>query len=165
MTTKADFTDEEWTRLERGPLVAGMAITFADPGGPIEALKESLAAVKTVAEAARIGTGNELVDALAKDVAEKAQKRENPIKGFKPRGTTAGAEILDELRAVDEIVAQKATPEEAEAYRKWLLDAAQRTADAAKEGGFLGFNAVRVSEGEQKMLDRLGEVLGNAGER
>jgi hypothetical protein len=163
MTTKADFTDEEWTRLERGPLVAGMAITFADPGGPIEALKESLAAVKTVAEAARIGTGNELVDALAKDVAEKAQKRENPIKGFKPRGTTAGAEILDELRAVDEIVAQKATPEEAEAYRKWLLDAAQRTADAAKEGGFLGFNAVRVSEGEQKMLDRLGEVLGNAG--
>jgi hypothetical protein len=163
MTTKADFTDEEWTRLERGPLVAGMAITFADPGGPIEALKESLAAVKTVAEAARIGTGNELVDALAKDVAEKAQKRENPIKGFKPRGTTAGAEILDELRAVDEIVAQKATPEEAEAYRKWLLDAAQRTADAAKEGGFLGFNAVRVSEGEQKMLDRLGEVLGKAG--
>lgn len=163
MTTKADFTDEEWTRLERGPLVAGMAITFADPGGPIEALKESLAAVKTVAEAARIGTGNELVDALAKDVAEKAQKRENPIKGFKPRGTTAGAEILDELRAVDEIVAQKATPEETEAYRKWLLDAAQRTADAAKEGGFLGFNAVRVSEGEQKMLDRLSEVLGKAG--
>ena len=48
MTTKADFTDEEWTRLERAPLVAGMAISFADPGGPIEALKESMAAVKTI---------------------------------------------------------------------------------------------------------------------
>ena len=71
----------------------------------------------------------------------------------------AGEEILDELRAVNEIVTDKATPEEAEAYRKWLLESAQRTADAAKEGGFLGFHAVRVSEGEQKMLDKLGEVL------
>ena len=160
MTTKADYTDEEWTRLERGPLVAGMAITFADPGGPIEALKESLAAVKTIAETAKTGGGNELVDGLAKDVAEKAQRRENPLKGFKPRGTMAGEEILDELRGVNEIVTQKATPEEAAAYRQWLLDAAQRVADAAKEGGFLGFHAVRVSEGEQKMLDKLGEVLG-----
>jgi hypothetical protein len=160
MTTKADFTDEEWTRLERAPLVAGMAITFADPGGPIEAVKESLAAVKTIADTAKTGSGSELVDALAKDVAEKAQRRENPLQGFKPRGTMAGDEILEELRAVNEIVGQKATPEEAAAFRQWLLDAAQRTANAAKEGGFLGFNAERVSEGEQKMLDKLNEVLG-----
>jgi hypothetical protein len=162
MTTKADFTEEEWTRLERGPLVAGMAITFADPGGPIEALKESLAAVKTIAETAKTGSDSELVDALAKDVAEKAQRRENPLKGFKPKGTMAGEEILDELRTVSEIATQKATAEEAAAYRQWLLDAAQRVADAAKEGGFLGFHAVRVSEGEQKMLDKLGEVLGTS---
>jgi hypothetical protein len=162
MTTKADFTDDEWTRLARGPLVAGMAITFADPGGPIEALKESLASVKSIADMAKAGSGSELVDALAKDVEAKARQRENPLKGFKPRGTMAGEEILDELRAVDRIVTQKATPEEAEAYREWLLEAAQRTADAAKEGGFLGFNAVRVSEGEQKMLDKLGEVFGGS---
>jgi hypothetical protein len=159
MTTKADFTDEEWTRLERAPLVAGMAISFADPGGPIEALKESMAAVKTIVETARSGGEGELVDALAKDVAAKAQKRENPLKGFRPRGGMAGEEILDELRAVNGIVTEKATPEEADAFRKWLLDAAQRSADAAKEGGFLGFNAQRVSEGEQKMLDKLREVL------
>ena len=159
MTTKADFTDEEWTRLERAPLVAGMAISFADPGGPIEALKESMAAVKTIVETARSGGESELVDALAKDVAAKAQKRENPLKGFRPRGGMAGEEILDELRAVNAIVTEKATPEEADAFRNWLLDAAQRSADAAKEGGFLGFNAQRVSEGEQKMLDKLREEL------
>ena len=159
MTTKADFTDEEWTRLERAPLVAGMAITFADPGGPIEAVKESMAAVKTIVETAKTGGDGELVDALAKDVAAKAQQRENPLKGFKPRGTMAGEAILDELRDVNGIVTEKATPEEAEAFRKWLLDSAQRTANAAKEGGFLGFHAERVSEGEQKMLDKLSEVL------
>ena len=37
MTGKADFTEEEWTRLKRAPFVAGMAISLADPGGPIEA--------------------------------------------------------------------------------------------------------------------------------
>ena len=36
MTGKADFTEEEWTRLKRAPFVAGMAISLSDPGGPIE---------------------------------------------------------------------------------------------------------------------------------
>jgi hypothetical protein len=44
MTTKAEFTEEVWARLGRAPLVAGMAISLADPGGPIEAIEESSAA-------------------------------------------------------------------------------------------------------------------------
>ena len=159
MTTKADFTDEEWARLERAPLVAGMAISLADPGGPIEAVKESMAAIKTVIEAAQSGGRGELVDAVAKDVADKARQRHSPLGDFKPRGRDAGEQILDELRAVNELLTQKATPEEAAAFREWLQTAAKRAADAAKEGGFLGFNAKRVSEGEQQMLDKLREVL------
>ena len=57
------------------------------------------------------------------------------------------------------IVSAKTSPEEAEAYRSWLRDAAQEAANAAKEGGFFGFHAVRVSEGEQRMLDKLDEAL------
>ena len=57
------------------------------------------------------------------------------------------------------LVTEKADPDEAQAFREWLLTAAKRAADAAKEGGFLGFKAERVSEGEQQMLDKLGEVL------
>ena len=37
---EAHFTEEERTRLKRAPFVAGMAISLADPGGPIEAVKE-----------------------------------------------------------------------------------------------------------------------------
>ena len=159
MTTKADFTDEEWARLERAPIVAGMAISLADPGGPIEALKETAASVKTILETAKTGGDGELVDAVAKDVAAMAQQRQNPVGDFKPKGAMAGEEILEELRAVNGILTEKATPKEADAFRKWLLGAAQRTADAAKEGGFMGFKAERVSEGEQRMLDKLGEVL------
>jgi hypothetical protein len=159
MTTKEDFSAEEWARLERAPIVAGMAISLADPGGPIEAVKESMAALKTVIEAAQSGGHGELVDSVADSVAAKAKQRENPLGDFKPRGAMAGEEILDELRAVNRLLTEKATPEEAAGFREWLMTAAKRAAEAAKEGGFLGFHAERVSAGEQQMLDKLGEVL------
>ena len=159
MTTKADFTAEEWVRLERAPLVAGMAITLADPGGPIEAFKELGATTKTVLEAAEGGGRGELVDAVAASVAEKAKQRQNPLQEFKPQGVLAGEQILEELGSVNRLVTDKASPEEAAAFRELLLTAAQRAAEAAKEGGFMGFHATRVSEGEQRMLDKLGEVL------
>jgi hypothetical protein len=163
MTTKADFSDAEWTRLGRAPIVAGMAISLADPGGPIEAFKETHASVKSVLEAAQGGAKGELVESVAKDVAAAARERRNPVADFKPRGALAGQQILDELSAVNDLVTRKASPEEAAEFRVWLLDAARRTAEAAKEGGFMGFKAERVSEGEQRMLDKLGEVLGPPG--
>ena len=159
MTSKADFTEEEWTRLKRGPFVAGMAISLADPGGPIELVKETAATVKTVREAAGSGGRGELVTALAKEVVADTRERQNPLQDFKPKGALAAQEILDELAAVNRVASEKATPEEADAYRDWLKAAAQDAANAAKEGGFLGFHAERVSEGEQRMLDKLAEVL------
>lgn len=160
MTGRADFTDEEWTRLKRAPFVAGLAITLADPGGPIEATKETAATLKTVLGAAETLDRGDFVHAVALDAAQDARHRHNPLSGFKPSAATAGQEILDELRAANRIVTEKATaPEDADAYRRWLLDAANEAAQAAKEGGFLGFHAVRVSEGEQRMLDQLAEAL------
>jgi broad specificity phosphatase PhoE len=160
MTSKSDFSDEEWTRLKRAPFVAGMAISLADPGGPIEAVKETAATLKTVLHAADEGGRGELVGAIAREVRDEARQRKNPLAGFRPsKGATSGVEILDELREVNQLVSEKATPEDAEALREWLLAAAQEAAIAAKEGGFLGFRAERVSEGEQRMLDSLGEVL------
>jgi hypothetical protein len=160
MTTRTDFTDEEWERLSRAPLVAGMAISIADPGGPIEAFKETNAALRTIVQDGQEGKFGELVKQIGQDVAERGRHRENPMHGFRPRGADARDEILDELRAVNALLEQKLTPEEADQFREWLKTAAQRTALAAKEGGFLGFNAQRVSEGEQQMLDRLGEIFG-----
>ena len=159
MTTQADFTEEEWARLERAPIVAGMAISLADPGGPIEAVKETSATLKTVAEAAKPGGDAELVNAVAKGITEKAQQHQSPLGDFKPKGALAGEQIVEELRAVNTLLTEKATPDEATAFRQWLLAAAQNAANAAKEGGFFGFHAQRVSEGEQRMLDKLDEVL------
>lgn len=159
MTTKAAFTDEEWATLVRAPMVAGMAITLADPGGPIEVVKETSAVLKFA-----LGTSTEerddLVGEVARGVRELAEQHKNPLGGFKPSGAMAGKEIVDELTRASEIVGTKASAEEAEAFRAWILECAQRAADAAKEGGFMGFHSVRVSEGEKKMLAELGSALG-----
>ena len=157
MTTKADFTDEEWARLKRAPFVAGMAISLADPGGPIELVKETSAALKTV-RARRGRRRGELVDALA-------------ARSWRTPGTTRTRSAASSPRAPrrrgDPRRARRGQPHrdrEGDAggrrgVRKWLLDAAQEAANAAKEGGFLGFHAERVSEGEQKMLDSLRDAL------
>ena len=159
MTSKTDFSEDEWTRLKRAPFVAGMAISLADPGGPIEVVKETAATLKTVRDARESGGRGELVDAVAQEVVGEARERKNPLHDFKPKGALAGQQILEELTEVNRIVSAKAAPEEADAYRDWLRAAAQEAANAAKEGGFMGFRAERVSEGEQRMLDKLGEVL------
>ena len=158
MTTKADFTEEEWATLVRAPMVAGAAISLADPGGPIEVLKETSAVVKVVTGSAGEDHGD-LVGEVAREVRALAEQRQNPLGDFKPRGALAGKEILDELGRANEIVSAKATPEEAESFRAFILECAQRAAEAAKEGGFMGFRAELVSQGEKNMLEQLQSVL------
>src|SRR3954447_3446981 len=108
MTGKADFNEAEWTRLKRAPFVAGMAISIADPGGPIEVVKETAATLKTVREAAASGGRGELVDGVARDAVADAQERKSPLRDFKAKGALAVQEILDELGEVNRIVSEKA---------------------------------------------------------
>jgi hypothetical protein len=98
-----------------------------------------------------------LLTDIALDLQSMTQQRQNPLSDFKPR---APDQIQEELRAVSDLVTSKATPEEAAAFKQWLLATAQAAADAAKEGGFMGFGAIQVSEGEQKMLDQLRVTIG-----
>ena len=141
MTSKQDFSDEEWTRIRRAPLVAGVAISLADPGGPIEMAKETMA---TVRAATLPPSQEELLAAVALDIQAMTQHEQNPLGDFKPRG---GQQVLEELKGVNQLVTAKATSEEAEAFRRWLLAAAQAAADAGKEGGFMGFGGEQVSAG------------------
>ncbi|HEU4898122.1 MAG TPA: hypothetical protein VFX88_11260 [Actinomycetota bacterium] len=154
MTSRQDFTDEEWTRIRRAPLVAGVAISLADPGGPIELAKETMA---TLRSATLPPSQQELLAAVALDIQAMTQHRQNPLADFKPRG---GQQVLEELKAVNALVTAKATAEEAEAFRRWLLAAAQAAADAGKEGDFLGFGGEQVSAGEQRMLEQVRAALG-----
>jgi hypothetical protein len=158
VTAKSNFTDDEWARLRRAPFVAGMAITIADPGGPIEVSKETVASLKS---ASVPPSEEELLLSVSHDIQAQVQSKQSPMGDFKfNKNEDAGGQVLNELSEANRIVTAKATPEEAAAYRRWILATAQAAADAAKEGGFLGFGAEQVSKGEQGMLDRLRSTLG-----
>jgi len=158
VTTKSDFSEEDWARIVRAPFVAGLAISLADPGGPIEAAKESMATMKS---ATNPPSREELLADVALEIQAMTQERNNPLKGYRPtKGEAPGEQVLDELREVKALVATGATPEEATAFGAWLMASAQAAAEAAKDGGFMGFGAKQVSDGEQAMLDRVREAVG-----
>ena len=97
--------------------------------------------------------------AIMKSAAEHMTKVSLELGGKAPAIVCADADL--DL-AVKGIVASKATPEETGAFSQWLLTAAQAAADAAKEGGFMGFGAEQVSQGEQNMLDQVRSALGTS---
>jgi len=159
VTTRTDFTDEEWARIVRAPMVAGLAISLADPGGPIEATKETM---RTLQHATNPPSREPLLADVALEIQALTQQKQNPLKGYKPtKDRPVGEQVLDELRGVQAIVAAKADPGEAAAFGRWLVAAAQGAAEAAKDGGFMGIGAKRVSEREQAMVDQVrAAVLG-----
>jgi hypothetical protein len=76
MTSRKDFTDEEWIRIRRAPFVAGFAISIADPGGPIELTKETMASLRS---ATLPPSQEELLTSVALDVQAMTQQRQNPL--------------------------------------------------------------------------------------
>ena len=165
VTTKSDFTEDEWARVVRAPLVDGLALSLADPGGPIEAAKESMATLKI---ATNPPSREQLLAEVALEVQAMTQQRHNPLTGYKPTADgPPGDQVLQELRAVQAMVATKSTPDEAAAFGRWLVAAGQAAADAAKEGGFMGFGAEQAVGARRPCWTRCGRLspLSSAGWR
>jgi hypothetical protein len=157
MTSKNDFSEDEWAQIVRAPFVGALAVSLSDPGGPIEAGKEQMAAIRG---AMNPPSREPLLADVALDVQAMTQQREHPLKGYRPAGGGDPREaLLDELQATRAVLGAKATPLEATAFSQWVVDIAQAAADAAKEGGFMGIGATRVSDREQSMLERVRQTL------
>ena len=156
MSTKADYSKDEWDSLLKAPLMAAMAVVAASPSGPIGAIQEMFAVGKGLIEGTQ-GTTNALISDVVADV--KAGNRP-PTPAERPKDLAqAKAQALGACREVAALLARKA-PGEADGFKRWLLGTAQRAAEAAKEGGFLGIGGVQVSDAEKAAL---GEVAGALG--
>ena len=94
MSSKSDYTAEEWAALVRAPLLAGIALTLADPGGPIEAARETIAAMKTMTTA---GSEAELLVKVAHEAKGMLEARKNPLDDFKPDVSRVGEQVLDRV--------------------------------------------------------------------
>ena len=162
MVGKADFTTDEWNKLLEGVMLAGTAVTAADPSGLWGSLKEGMANAGVLRDVWHGAIDNPLV----KDIAEEFKSSEGRgaaqdalrarFKGAK-RDDIMNLSV-DALRDVSRLVDTKA-PGDAVGFKQFLMKIAQSVAEASKEGGILGFGGERVSAAEQSALDNIARVL------
>jgi hypothetical protein len=152
MTKKSEFNAEEWDRVAQAPALAALSVILADRGG---AIRESIALGKAYAEARR-DAGSELIEELVASPPRVDRASMGPPDQL-------GEQLPERVRDAVRVVEEKATPEEAEQYRAFILRVADVVAHAAKEGGVLGIGGKEVSEEEQAALDRLSGALTAAG--
>jgi len=164
MASKSNFTPEEWSRLVASPVVAGMAITAADPGGLWSLLQESMSSGWALLEAKQDAQATPLVKAVADDITNTETRnavRESFQSQFKgSQFADIKTKAIAELHSVSGLLDAKA-PEDAAAFKAWLWSVARKSAEAGKEGGFLGFGGVAVSDAEKATLEEIATALGN----
>ncbi len=163
MASKSAFAPAEWRKLLEAPLLAGFAVSAADPSGFIGTLQEAFASARALAEAKTSDGGDELVKAVAEDLLT-SSGRHDAREGV--RTVVQGAQLsemkgraLTELKSTATILDTKA-PADAMAFKSWLARIAKSVAESGTEGGFLGFGGVKVSEIEKATLRDISKVLG-----
>jgi hypothetical protein len=143
MTAKADFTEEEWNTVREGPAAAGMIVLMAHGGG---SFRESWALAKTYAEAQKQPGSSALIDEIVADRPD--VERHRSAEEQEQHG-------LAGLREAVGLLEQKATPDEVEAYRAFVLEVATRVAKAHEEEG------EPVSPAEEAAIEKVASSLGS----
>ena len=165
MAKQDAFTSEEWTLLRLVPSFVASGTVAADPSGLFASIKEAAAGAQGTADGFKSNSGLELFAALAADRSIPGMpdpktvlgegSREQQMQNFKNA-------VLERVKSAADLVARKTSPAEADAYRRMLADVAEKAAGASKEGGFLGFGGVRVSDKEQAFITEVKRAAGIA---
>jgi len=144
MTGKASFTPEEWTLILEGPPSAGLIVVTAQRGG---SFRESIAMAKAYVEARKHHGESELLDEIVAAKPERDHTRYHSAEELKQAG-------LEHLRDAVGVLESKATPEELEDYRRFVLTLADTVATAHREGG------QAVSDAERAAIKEIADALG-----
>jgi hypothetical protein len=123
-------------------------VVASDRGGSI---KESISMAKAYAEAREQHGESELLDQIVSAKPEMDRSKHGSVEEMKQH-------CLENVRNAIELLKAKATPEEVEDYRKFVLGLAQRVAEARKEG-FMGLSGERVSDAEKAALTEIEAAL------
>ena len=139
MTAKTNFDQDEWATISQGPVTAGMIVLTASGGG---SFRETFALSRAYTDARREHGESELLDEI---VSAKPQFDRHRFHGQQELRDN-GLQLLSDARA---LLQQKATPQELDDYREFVLNLATKVAVAHKEGG------QEISPGEQAALDQI----------
>ncbi len=147
MTTKADFSEQEWDQVLEGPTSAGMVVITAQRGGTF---RETISMAKAYAEARQQHGQSELLDAIASTKPEVDHAHEGSLEEVKQH-------YLANVRGAVALLEGKASAQELDEYKQFIVNLANRVASAHKEGRHAE-NA--ISDTEQSAIAAITEALG-----
>ena len=147
MTTKTDFTDEEWELVLEGPTSAGMIVITSQRGGTF---RETVSMAKAYAEARQQHGQSELLDAIVAAKPEIDRTRSSSPEELKERP-------LGQIRDAVALLDGKATPQELDEYRRFVVTLAEKVARAHRESGR---GEDPISDAEQAAIDAITQALG-----
>lgn len=162
MADKSSFTPEEWKLVLSSPMLAGLAVTMAEPSGIWGMLKESMASASAVVAAGRDANASPLMKALLADMETSDGRhiaRDEIKEGMSGRSPAEiKQQVISKLAQVGKIIDAKA-PQDAPAFKSWLKYVADQVAEAAAEGGVLGFGGTKVTDAEKATITEVGRAL------
>jgi hypothetical protein len=147
MTTKAAFSPEEWKVVLEGPPAAGLIVITAAHGGTF---RETFAMSKAYAEARSEHGDSELLDEIVSAKPKVDHTRYHSADELKN-------DELGHLRDAMALLESKATAEERDDYRRFVIALANKVAAAHREHG------QSVSPEEAAAIEQITGALGAAG--
>ncbi|GHF55255.1 hypothetical protein HNQ07_003393 [Deinococcus metalli] len=167
MSLKDNFSTQEWFQIMTGPGRAGAAVVAASPSGLTGLLAEAQAIAASIRESVSSAGRTPLMEAMAADLLGKGPNPEElrDLQGERAKNMQEAVEQnVQAVRQAVWLVSAKTSPEDAQAYRDMLMQVAERTAQAAKEGGFLGIGGEQVNDKERDVLAELQGVIRGTGQ-
>jgi len=143
MTSKSDFTTEEWQLILEAPPSAGMIVVTAQRGG---SFRETIAMAKAYVEARKQHGESQLLDEIVAAKPERDHTHYHSQEELKQHG-------LQHLRDSVALLERKATPQEVDEYRRFIVTLSQRVAAAHREHG------QEVTDSEQAAVDAITGAL------
>jgi hypothetical protein len=143
MTTKSDFSAEEWQLILEAPPSAGMIVVTAQRGGTF---RETIAMAKAYSQVRQQHGESELLDEIVSVKPERDHTHYHSAEELKQNS-------LQHVRDSVEVLQRKATPVEVDEYRQFIVNLTHRVAAAHREHG------QDVSEAEQAAIDEIVAAL------
>ncbi len=159
MGAKDKFAPEEWKSLLKSPVLVSYAVSGAAPSGEEGYIQEMSAVADAIIEGGQRAAKDSLLAEVVADIVANAEDEQRgqtetiSVKEVKDRA-------LENCRAVAALLKTKASAEEANEYKSWVVGVAHKVASAAKEGGIFGFGGTQISGSEVATINEIGEVLG-----
>jgi len=158
MTTKKDYTTEEWNTLTMAPVHVSTYIITADMSA-MGAMRELKALSKELKHPNPPEGAQELVTSLVVDIQAKVKNKESVEAPATEDGQDPREPARQGLQQAAALLDEKCTTEEAAGFKQWLMDVAQAVAEADKEGSHFGIGGTRVTDKEKAALAEIKSTL------